>query len=142
MIYSEYKNMQKKITTILLTLLFVTVMFGGLFNLSAGMSLTGNSDMSGCLFMDHGQALCSMSALEHLGEWQSSFLVMIPVLTWLLAAAVATAIFFSIAPVWLSRKRTLRQEISIVESSLKILTFPKRPLQELFSNGVLHPKLF
>jgi len=137
-----YKNMRNSIVTAILMILFLGVMFGGLFHMSAGMDMGGDGNMSGCPFMSHEETLCSMSVFDHLGAWQSNFLALVPTLTLLLGALVATAVILSVAPHLIFSRRRPLHETFVLNKSREVLSFPKRTLQELFSNGILHPKLF
>ena len=123
------------------TAVFLSVLFLSLFHMPAGMDMSGN--MSGCPFMSHEEVLCSMSTLDHVSAWKSVFTVIAPSFTLLLLvlALAAVEIVFAIAPNLLSRQR-YRQKTLSREIRDRIYTFSYRPLQELFSNGILHPKLF
>lgn len=114
-------------------------MFGGLFHMSMGMDMT--EEMSGCPFTAQGETICSMSALDHIRTWQSTFVATIPGLTLLLSVLAVTLMILSVAPNVLLKPKYRIPVISkeIVE---RVYTFSYRPLQELFSSGILHPKLF
>lgn len=132
--------MLPRLLTALFTLLFLGVMFGGLFHMSAGMDMSDNA--SGCPFMSHEETLCSMSIFDHFGVWQSNFLAIVPTLTLLLGALAATVVLLSLAPNLIFSKRKILNEIYILYKKKEALFFPKFSLQEQFSNGILHPKLF
>jgi hypothetical protein len=134
--------MLARLVTALLALLFIGVMFGGLFHMSAGMDMGGDSNMSGCPFMSQEETLCSMSVFDHLGAWQSNFIAVVPTLTLLLGALVATAVLLSVAPHLIFSNRRPLHETFVLNKIREVLSFPQRSLQELFSNGILHPKLF
>lgn len=131
--------MINRVATTILTLLFLGVMFGGLFHISSGMSMDGNT--SGCPFMLHSETLCSMNVLDHVGEWKSVFLGMMPTLTLLLSALVSVLVVLSVAPNLLQRRK-YRVLVVLKDSTERVYWFPYHPLQELFSSGILHPKLF
>ena len=131
--------MTQRLSTLVFTLLFLGAMFGGLFHMTMGMDMTGN--MSDCPFMTHEEVLCSMSVFDHLSSWQTSFLAIIPSLLLLLSALVAAVLVFSVAPNLLSKQKF--RELSLSRVVLhRIYSYFYRPLQELFSSGILHPKLF
>ena len=134
--------MLARLVTALLALLFIGVMFGGLFHMSAGMDMGSDGNMSGCPFMSHEETLCSMSVFDHLGVWQSNFLAVVPMITLLLGALVVTAVLLSVAPHLIFSNRRLLHETFVLNKNREVLSFPQRSLQELFSNGILHPKLF
>jgi hypothetical protein len=114
-------------------------MFVSLFHMSMGMDMTGG--MTDCPFMIHDEVICSMNIADHIGAWKSVFLAVAPTLVLLLAVAGAVAFVASVAPHLFALKRRL---IPILHKQLRERTyaFSYRPLQELFSSGILHPKLF
>ncbi len=111
-----------------------------LLNMSAGMDMTGS--MSDCPFMEHGEVVCAMNLSDHIGAWKSTFLAVIQTVTFLLSSILAAAYVATIIPNLLPSRRLRR--ICVLTRWLKERTysFSYRPLQELFSNGILHPKLF
>lgn len=128
----------KIIAGIILTFL-MGAMFVSLFNMSSGMDMSGG--MSDCPFMSHEEVLCPMNLADHIGAWKSAFLSVTPTIFLLLAAAGAVALVISTAPHLLVPKR------KPIPIRLKLLrertySFSYRLLQELFSSGILHPKLF
>lgn len=128
----------KAIAGIILTFL-LGAMFVSLFHMSMGMDMTGN--MSDCPFMSHEEVVCSMSIADHIGAWKSAFLAVTPTVILLLAVVGSVAFVASFAPRLFVLERRL---IRILHSQLRerTYTFSYRPLQELFSSGILHPKLF
>jgi len=114
-------------------------MFLSLFSMSSGMDMSGG--MSDCPFMSHGEVLCPMNVADHIGAWQSVFQAVAPTIVLLLAVALAVATVASVAPHLLLPRY---KPIPIIRRRLRerTYTFSYRPLQELFSNGILHPKLF
>ena len=128
-----------KFSTAILALLFVGVMFGGLFHMSMGMNMTGA--VSGCPFTEQGEVVCSMNATDHIESWKAAFLAVIPTLTLLLTALVAAVIFFTTPlPAFRWQKHISFTQIKPLYE--QVYTFTYRPLQELFARGILHPKLF
>jgi len=97
--------------------------------------------MSDCPFMSHEEVICPMNLGDHIGAWKSVFLSIAPTLTLLLAVAGVAVFIASIAP-------NLLRKIHYASPPLcrwlqtRTYTFSYRPLQELFSNGILHPKLY
>ena len=123
--------------TILLFLL--GTMFVSLFHLSMGMGMMG--DTTDCPFMSHEETVCPMNLADHIGAWKDVFLSVIPGLTLILAAAV-TAIFVApIAPNLLLKTQYTSPPLHRY-LQIRTYTFSYRPLQELFSNGILNPKLY
>ena len=122
-----------------LLLAFLSVLAFSLFHMSSGMDMAGNS--TGCPFMEHGASLCSMSVVDHIGAWQSAFLAVVPTFSLLMLAVATVVILYSVAP-HLLVKPSSRLHLFFQFFIPRVYTFPQRPLQELFSNGILHPKLF
>ena len=128
----------KTLSTTLLTF-FLGAMFFSLFHMSIGMDMTGG--MSDCPFMAHEEVICPMNLADHIEAWKSVFLSTVPTLALLLAVAGVAVFVASVAP-------NLLRKIQYASPPLcrwvqtRTYTFSYRPLQELFSNGILHPKLF
>lgn len=129
----------KKIVAGTFLLLFVGTMFSGIFHMT--MTIDMVADASGCAFMSSGEELCNMSVTEHISTWQSTFLATMPVFNLLLLALAVAVIIFTVAPNLLL-KQSFKASIIPKEIFERVYTFSYRPLQELFSSGVLHPKLF
>lgn len=129
-----------KYVTGVMLLVFISMLFVSLFNMSMDLDIVG--DTSGCPFMSHQETLCSMSIFDHLGVWESNFLAIAPAFVLLLGTLAATAVLLSVAPHLIVSKGTLYTQSFVLNKNRDIFSFPRRPLQELFSNGILHPKLF
>lgn len=128
-----------KIIASLVFTFLLGAMFVSFFHMSMGMNMTDG--MSDCPFMAHEKVICSMSITDHIGAWKSAFLAVTPTLVLLLSAAGAVAFVASVAPHLFALKRRL---IPILHKQLRerTYTFSYRPLQDLFSSGILHPKVF
>jgi len=131
--------MRKSIATAILMILFLGVMFGGLFHMSTGMDMSDS--MTDCPFMSSGEVLCSMNPTDHISAWKSAFLSVIPALTLLMLAVGVVALLASVAPNLLLKRR-YAEPILHNYIQERTYTFSYRPYQELFSSGILHPKLF
>lgn len=120
-------------------MIFASVMFAGLFQLSMGMEKGGA--MSDCPFMEHGEVICTMSLTDHIGAWKAAFVSIAPTIVVLVMVA-GTTVLLAIAPssFLLSRGRLIAVKLNQLRTRTYSYTY--RPLQELFSNGILHPKLF
>jgi hypothetical protein len=126
----------KVIAGIVLVFLLGT-MFVSLFHMSMGMDISGS--MSDCPFSAHEEVLCPMNLADHITAWKTMFLAVAPVTIILLTGAVALLAAFS--PVILG----LRREVVTIlyrQFRRKRYRYSYRPLQEMFSSGVLHPKVF
>lgn len=119
--------------------IFLATFFLSLFQMPASMGMPG--EMSGCPFMSHEEVVCSMSSLDHLAAWQSAFTATVPSFVLLILALIAAVALSAVAPNLFGRLTYFEPPLlrSVRE---RTYTFSYRPLQELFSNGILHPKLF
>jgi ABC-type phosphate transport system permease subunit len=132
-----------RILAALILSLFLGLMFVSLFQMSFSMNmLHGMSGMNDCPFMADTEVLCAMNFNEHAGAWKSLFFTLIPT-AFTLLLSLGVVVFVTSAPPHLLRKRLLHL-ILIHCHPLKrtIYTYMIRPYQELFSSGILHPKLF
>lgn len=136
--------MTKKLSTLVFTLLFLGAMFGGLFHtsMSMGMDMTPSGGISDCPLMSHGEVLCSMSVFDHFGAWKDAFTAIAPTFLTLLVILAAVAVAISIAPNLALPQKLLYTRLQVSNIVDRIFKHSVRPLQELFSNGILHPKLF
>lgn len=128
-----------KLIGMALVFIFLSVLSFSLFHMPANMGMVEST--SDCPFMEHGESLCAMNVVGHLGAWQSAFLAVVPIFLLLMLAVVGAVILYSRAPHLLinpSRRLFLLYRYYIN----RVYLFSSRPLQELFSNGILHPKLF
>jgi hypothetical protein len=128
----------KNVAGIIITFL-LGAMFVSLFHMSMGMDMTGS--MSDCPSMAHEEVLCPINLADHIGAWKSAFLAVTPTIVLLLAVTGSLVFIATVAPHLFVPKR---EPILILSRQLRerTYTFSYRLLQELFSNGVLHPKVF
>jgi hypothetical protein len=117
-------------------------MFGGLFHTSMSMDMGKSGGISDCPFMSHGEVLCSMSVFDHFGAWKDAFTAIAPTFLTLLATLAAVAVAISIAPNLALPQKLLYTRLQVSNIIDRTFKHSVRPLQELFSNGILHPKLF
>jgi hypothetical protein len=112
-------------------------MFLGLLHTPSDMDMSSSAGMSDCPFTAHDNVICGMSFTNHISVWKTTFLSVLPTLTLLLIAAGTAILIVFFNP--RLKYSTLRSFIYIKEYTY---TFTYRPLQDLFSQGILHPKLF
>lgn len=136
MLSSEYQISRSKIIGVILLTVFLSVSVIGLFHVSSSMDMGGHT--SDCLFISQTETLCSMSVLGHIVAWKSALLATMP--TWLFSL-VMVAIVLAFLPTRLQtrRYRVLLNLRTIIE---RVYSFVYRPWQELFSSGILNPKLY
>lgn len=124
----------------MLLVAFLSVLSMSLFHMpTVGMDMSG--DTSGCPFMTHEATLCSMSVLDHVGAWKSAFLAVVPGFILLLLVLVGAIVLLAVAPNLLVKQK-YRILPLLKNTTERTYSFSYRPLQELFSNGIIHPKLF
>ena len=128
-----------KILSLLLLIFFLGTMFFSLFHMSMGMDMSDG--MTNCPLMSHGESICPMNLADHMGAWKSAFLSASPTLMLLFALAGVAVLVTSIAPNLLLKVQYSPPPLYRCVRE-RICTFSYRPLQKLFSNGILHPKLF
>lgn len=130
------------ITTLLLLLAFGSVLFVSTIDLTHSYSEHGmSSGMTNCPFMAHGETLCRMTALDHLIMLRSIFETVLPsIITLTLIVGVVLVAYLYIPklkPLLQLHAHTFwRWRISVS------YRFSCRSYQDLFSQGILHPKLF
>lgn len=129
-------NKVLKTSSILILALFLGAMFLSLFQMSSAMDMS--QGMSDCPFMSHSEVICSMDVTDHIGAWQSVFASVLPT-TFTLIVLLFVAI--STFPAFFLKKYKPSPPL-YKQIRERIYTYFHRPLQELFSNGILHPKLF
>lgn len=117
----------------------IGAIFISLFHMSTSMDMAGG--MSDCPFMSHEEVLCPMNLADHIEAWKSAFLAITPTIVLLLAVAGAISFVASFAPHLVVPKC---RPIPILHRQLRERTyaFSHRSLQDQFSDGILHPKVF
>lgn len=137
----QVKNDNKKILVRLATVLFLATYLFSLF-MSTGLANQASGD---CPFMSHTEVVCSASPFGHIDEWQSAFTTTVP--TQILTFLIIGALLFSASFVFPSQNSIFNQDSARIlvlfqHIKAKLRTFPYRPWQELFAQGILHPKTF
>lgn len=129
--------MLSKASIFILITTFLGVMLGGMF-LMTGMDMNGS--MTDCPFLSQAEVVCPMSVADHLGAWKAMFMSVVPAVLYLLVSALLVPAIITAPHVLACKMRSL----IIYRTQLPIRTYSYcyRALQEQFSNGILHPKLF
>jgi len=127
-----------KLLSIFLITLFLGAMLLSLLHTSSHMKMSSESGMENCPFMAHDSGLCSMNLTNHINAWKTTFLAVVPIINIFLASLVLVSIFTS------NIFSRLKYYILILRKHIKegLYTFTYRRFQDLFSKGILHPKLF
>ncbi len=127
--------------TLLVSLLITFMFVGGFGVFHFGMDMDMEGGMSGCPFMGM-TAICEMTPYEHISEWQAAFTTLPHTNTLTLLLISLLALFISLA--WLGRI-PIRPPLSLAPP-VRYTQREEKPivnlLQELFSSGILNPKLF
>ncbi len=118
-------------TSIGILILTAYLMVGG-FMMIGSMQ---HHEMSGCPFMPGEQAICQMDAFAHISAWQSMFASTVP--TTFIIALLAVAILLAWQSWWPPPLQIIRS--SLYERRRELAFIPL--LQQLFSDGILNPKI-
>lgn len=136
----------KKLRNILLLSTLATFFFVGFLGIfHFDMDMTSDGQMSSGCFMPGMSTICQMDPIEHITEWQSMFTA-IPgnsdVLTILLILLTSVLLGFVLI------KRSTHPHLSQSPPSKSLSFYQRRHvpivshIQEAFSNGILHPRLY
>lgn len=129
----------KNIVSIAILTIFLGAMFASLFHMSMGMDMAGG--MTDCPFMEHGEVICPMNLADHIGAWKAAFVSVVTTVMTLMLVAGAVAFIASATPfLFAPKRRPIPIRLNVLRT--RTYSFSYRPLQELFSSGILHPKLF
>lgn len=129
----------KKIASISVLVIFISVLFASLFHMSTGMGMEGK--MGDCPFMEIGEVICPMDFAGHIEAWKAAFASVVPTIFTLILIA-GTAIAFTLPIPFLFKNKRKPIPIRLHTLRTRTYSYTYRPLQELFSNGILHPKVF
>lgn len=127
----------------LLLLLFIGLMFASLFQTSGLTDMHHNmSGTENCSSMTDHEVLCPTNLNEQIGAWKAIFTNLIPLTFTLLLSLGVLLLLASTAPHLLKKQILYRIQIRWSQLQRRTYTYTVRSLQELFSNGILHAKLF
>ncbi len=137
--FTASSTVRKIIGTCFLTTLFVS--FVSMYLHVRGI---GNMDMPmpGCPFMNESAVLCTMDPIQHLTAWQHMFtatpvveamLLLSLIIALALARTELLSWLWKIPELELSYRRTITPDETYSSTNY---------LQEIFSQGILNPKLF
>lgn len=131
-----------KLLVLVLLLSFAGVLFVGTINVSHSFDEHGmSSGMTDCPFMTHEETLCPMTALDHLAMLQNIFEATLPSIIMLTFIVGMILITFPSLP---KLKTPLRPHMHTFWRWRRsvLYHFSYKLYQDLFSQGILHPKLF
>ena len=118
-----------RLLSLIITIAFIAVAGFGL------MAMPSHHHEVGCPFMPGEQVVCPMNAFDHISAWQNMFTTTLPTLVVLLLAIAFVVLIpweNSGPPRVLVRSHLYRRDGP---------TLPPSLYQELFSSGILHPKI-
>ena len=128
-----------KIALLSLAFVFVGALFLSLFHMSTDMSMANH--VPGCPMMMKGGVVCQMDFNEHMSAW-SELTLAVPMLL-LLFFLIPLAKAFAVASSILFNQSALVSGFLVCNFYQKQFpTYIVRSFQELFSSGILHPKLY
>lgn len=129
----------KKLFIPLVLAAFLVVGLFGLFHFTMNMNAGGQ--MHGCPLMNV-VTLCTMNPFTHIAVWQNMFIASFSKDIFSLFTLALLAILFSFTlRGWKRDNKTPSLSVHIWRPISQTLII-KNPLQEAFSNGILHPKIF
>lgn len=129
-----------KLASVFLLAFLFGGMFFSIFHLFANMDMDG--EMAGCPFMGQADVVCKMDLAAHLEVWKDTTLAFASNILSFLVSLAAAVLVNNIAPNLLLLRWRAGPFFLYKQIRERTYAFSYRPLQDLFSNGVLHPKLF
>lgn len=121
--------------------IFLGLMFISLFHMPTPMNMGHGHGMSDCPSQSQG-ALCSMHLTAHVDAWKTVFANIVVASFMIVLGFVATILIISTPPHLPGRMILHLILAHRYQRSRMTTTHIVRPLQELFSRGILHPKVF
>lgn len=120
-------------------LLFVLVTFLGAGH--TGMTVDTRGQMTACPFLGVS-ALCEMNSLAHIAKWQSLFAALSEreVAPFLAVVLLSISTIFLLWYVRYTLIAPIRPSLALRRRAVSVLI--PSALQEAFSDGILHPKIF
>ncbi len=121
---------------------FISIAFLGIAHSSFGMEMNGRGQMSGCFFDGYAK-ICAMTLSEHIKTWQNVFTA-IPSKTTHLAFAFLLLGFTCIGA-FMGRRYLLDREKLLSQNHCPIHNLDSpifNFLKELFSQGILNPRVY
>lgn len=124
-------------------LVFLLVGFLGFSHADMTMGPDGQMSSSGCFMPGMTASLCQMSPFEHIAAWQSMFTATpnqldILALLLLLIASLAVGLLLIRRAIYPPTAPNRQSQPTYQQAGAA----PFNLLQELFSSGILHPKIF
>ncbi len=134
---------RQRLSQILLSFAMMALLLAsvGLPHFGMAMSMDEQGNMAMDCYMPGMTVACNMTALEHIASWQSAFASVVQQYgSTLLLVLLSMAIVFA---VWVRQQYPPPRNHFAYRHRLRHLhKLPQSSLQELFSNGILHPKVF
>jgi hypothetical protein len=132
-----------KVILLFAILTFFSVGFLGLGHTNMTMSPSEEMPSGKCFMPGMTEVMCQMNPFEHIAAWQSMFTA-VPSQNDVLLLLVAL-LALALGALCITSRSTAPPKVS---TSQPLFSYHRRripifdPLQEAFSNGILHPKIF
>lgn len=97
--------------------------------------------MTNCPFMSHEDSVCPMDGMDHITALRTIFEPILPMFIAIALIVVLVASFRSLTPT-LGQFLRSRIHAFLRWRTLATYRYPTRPYQDLFAQGILHPKLY
>lgn len=137
--FARIKYLYLKVAVMSLAFIFVGTLFLSLFHMSTDMSMANH--MLGCPMVMETGIVCQMDFNEHISVW-STLSLATPLLLLML-------FLLPLSRIWVIACSILFNQVSLAWKLLALSLYQKqvpsytvRGFQELFSSGILHPKLY
>ena len=139
-------NRPAHIGVVLILAAFLIAGTSGLPHLGMDMPMESGGQMSSvnCFMPGMTEALCQMNPLQHIATWQNMFAAVpsqgsiLTLLLALLALALGALLLYSYRGAAPPRVLVFQPSFAYYKRYIPFTD----PLQEAFSNGILHPKIF
>lgn len=131
------KRKNRNIRVSMFMVIFASVFLASLFTFSGDMN--GHATMSDCLFTSQSDTVCAMDMVAHITAWETAFMAIVVLGTFYIGRIRSV---FYVSPFSFLSHIVPKQapiDCSVLERSQCSI---HKPFQELFSKGILHPKLF
>lgn len=132
-------SITKKLFISLVLLAFLIVGLFGLFHFTMNMNDGGQTH--GCPLMNVA-TLCTMNPFTHIAVWQNMFISSFSKDIFSLLTLTLLVILFAFTPRGWGRGNKTPSLSVRTWCPISQIFITKNPLQEAFSSGILHPKIF
>jgi len=125
--------------TLIIVSIFLAIAIGNFSHQVSSSHLS--NEVSDCLLMISEKGICSMSAIDHISAWKSTFLSVVPTFSLLVLTLLGLALPF-LHTLHRIFRNIHQNQLPLRALAEQTYSFSCRQFQDLFSDGILHPKLF